>query len=299
MRRWLFPVLSGLVIVLALAALTVYVLSERRLARTYEVPQDEVVIPTDEEGIARGRYLATTVSVCVDCHGPDLAGDTIVDDAGLGRIVAPNLTSGAGGFGQRLEDRDLVRAIRYGVAPDGTALKVMPADDYIGLSDEDLGSIIAYIRSVPPVDNELPPSELRPLGRLLAALGQLDIFSVDRMDLDTPRVRSMKPEVSKTYGKYLAQIAGCTGCHGPGLSGGQIPGAPPDYPQAANLTPSGDVGDWQFQDFLRTIRSGTNPKGRTLANEMPWKNYARMSDQELRAIWLFVASVPAREAGTR
>ncbi len=299
MRHWTLRIGGGLVIVLTLAALTVYALSERRLARVYDVPADEVTVPDDDDSIARGKYLASTVSVCVDCHGPDFAGSVIVDDPALGRIVAPNLTTGEGGQGRVLEDRDLVRAIRYGVAPDGSALKVMPSDDYSSLSDEDLGALIAYIRSLPPVDNAPPPFVLRPLGRLLAALGQLDVFAVDRIDLDTPRIVAMKPEVSKAYGRYLAQIAGCTGCHGPGLSGGQIPGAPPDFPQSANLTPSGEVGGWEFQDFRETIRSGRNPDGRTLADEMPWKSYARMSDQELRAIWLFVESVPAREAGTR
>ncbi|MBK8539176.1 MAG: c-type cytochrome [Ardenticatenia bacterium] len=299
MKRWFLRILGGLVVVLALAALSVYVLSERRLARTYKVPQDEVAIPTDEEGIARGAYLATSISNCRDCHGKDLSGGIMVDDGALGRISAPNLTTGEGGIGEHLENDDLVRAIRYGVAADGTALKIMPADDFNSLSDEDLGAIIAYVRSVPPVDELQPSFVLRPLGRTLVALGQLEIFPVERIDLAAPRPKTLKPEVSKVYGKYLAQIAGCTGCHGPGLSGGQIPGAPPDFPQAANLTPSGDVGDWRFQDFLSTIRSGKNPKGHSLAEEMPWRNFAGMSDQELRAIWLFVASVPAREAGTR
>lgn len=298
MTRWLLRILGALVIVLALAALSVYVLSERRLTRQHVVPQDEVAIPTDDESIARGEYLATSVSNCRDCHGKDLSGSVLVDDGALGRVAAPNLTTGEGGMGAHLEDEDLVRAIRYGVAPDGTALKIMPADDFNSLSDEDLGAIIAYVRSVPPVDKAQPSSVLRILGRTLIALGKLDLFPVERIDLTAPRPEALKPEVSKTYGKYLAQIAGCTGCHGPGLSGGAIPGAPPDFPPAANLTPSGEVGDWQFQDFLSTIRTGKNPAGHELAEEMPWRNFAGMSDQELRAIWLFVSSVPPRVAGT-
>ncbi|MBK7782268.1 MAG: c-type cytochrome [Ardenticatenia bacterium] len=299
MKRWFLRILGGLVVVLALAVLAIFALSERRLARAYSVPEDDVTIPTDADSVARGAYLATTVSNCRDCHGSDLGGTIFVDDPQLGRIIAPNLTSGQGGTGKLLSDQDLVRAIRYGVATDGRALMIMPTEDYNGMSDEDLGAVIAYLRSVPPVDKELPSSLLRPLGRTLAALGKLDIFSIDHVDLNAPRAKTLKPEVSKAYGKYLAQIAGCTGCHGPGLSGGAIPGAPPDFPKAANLTPSGAVGDWQFQDFLSTIRSGKNPKGRQLVEEMPWKSFAGMSDQELRAIWLFVESVPSREAGTR
>jgi mono/diheme cytochrome c family protein len=101
------------------------------------------------------------------------------------------------------------------------------------------------------------------------------------------------------YGAYLANIAGCTGCHGPGLAGGQIPGAPPDFPQSANLTPSGEVGNWTEADFINTIRTGVNPDGRQLVSEMPWMTYRNMTDDELKALWAYIHSVPPKEAGTR
>lgn len=297
--RWLLRALGALVLLLFLAALAVLGVSEWRLTKPIDAPRATLPIPSDSKAVERGAYLASTVSVCVECHGPDLGGQVVADDPGLGRIVAPNLTRGKGGLGDARTDQDLARAIRYGVGPDDLALMVMPSDDYNHLTDEDLGAVVAYIRSLPPVDQELPAEALRPFGRLLMALGQLDVFAAARIDMEQRPPKSLAPEVSKDYGRYLANIAGCTGCHGPGLSGGSIPGAPPDFPPAANLTPSGEVGSWDFADFRDTLRSGKNPKGRALSEEMPWKSYGKMSDQELRAIWLFVSSVPAKDAGQR
>ncbi len=101
------------------------------------------------------------------------------------------------------------------------------------------------------------------------------------------------------YGHYLADGAGCTGCHGLGLSGGPIPGVPPDWPQAANLTPSGEVGKWSEADFISTIRTGANPAGKTLAKEMPWFRYREMTDNDLKALWQFVKTTPAKPFGNR
>jgi mono/diheme cytochrome c family protein len=97
----------------------------------------------------------------------------------------------------------------------------------------------------------------------------------------------------------LADIAGCTGCHGPGLPGGPIPGAPPDFPKALNLTPGGEVAAWSEVDFIKTLRSGVTPSGHQLVDEMPWKTYRNMTDDELKAVWLFVKSAPAKPFGNR
>jgi hypothetical protein len=105
--------------------------------------------------------------------------------------------------------------------------------------------------------------------------------------------------VDVVYGKYLADIAGCTGCHRPGLSGGPIPAAPPDFPEAANLTPSGELVGWTEEMFITTIRTGVKPSGTPLKEQMPSKYFALMSDDELKAIWMFLQSVPAKAAGTR
>jgi mono/diheme cytochrome c family protein len=291
-------VLLGLILVLGGAALGVYLASEMKLNRTVSVPTETVAVPTDTASIQRGQHLAAAVATCIDCHGPTLGGKLFVDDPALGRVVAPNLTRGRGGLGASSTDADYVRALRHGVDPSGRPLLIMPSDDYTHFSDADLGAIIAYVRSLPPVDNSLPGNELRALGRVLFATGQLPLQSVDNIDHDAVRAPAPPPGVTAEYGRYLADAAGCPSCHGPGLSGGKIPQGPPDAPPAANISPAG-IGGWSEADFIKAIRTGTRPDGRVLNAFMPWPYYAQMTDAELKALWRFLQAVPSRVSGTR
>ena len=294
----LLAILAGLVVLLADY---VYLRSESILNQTYTTPPvPSVAIPSnDPDAIERGRYLTAIVSACVDCHGKDFSGGIVVDDPALGRIVAPNLTTGQNGLGSQRTDEDLIRVLRYGVQHDGTSVIIMPADDYSHFDNADLGAVIAYLRSLPPVDSDWPATELRLVGRALLAFGQLDILIAPRINFAEAGSDAQTDAVTLEYGTYLGNIAGCTGCHGPGLSGGPIPSAPPDWPVAMNLTPGGELVGWTEADFINTIRTGINPNGYQLRNEMPWQTYGQMSDDELKAIWLFIQSVPAKEFGNR
>ncbi len=99
------------------------------------------------------------------------------------------------------------------------------------------------------------------------------------------------PEASAAYGAYL--VTSCTGCHGPGLAGQAIPGQSADYPHSANLTPSGDLGHWTFDDFATTLRTGQTPEGKVLnPSVMPWPIATHMTDVELEALWLYLQSLP-------
>lgn len=294
-------VLAVLAVLIGILAGYVYFRSESILNQTFNSPPVPVVkIPIDNpNAVARGGYLTSVVSACIDCHGPNFGGSVIIDDPALGRIVAPNLTTGQNGLGSQRTDEDLIRVLRYGVKHDGTSVKIMPADDYTHFDDADLGAVIAYIRNLPPVDSDLPVTEIRPVGRALLAFGQLDILIAPRINFAEAGSPPQTAAVTLEYGTYLANIAGCTGCHGPGLSGGPIPSAPPDWPPAMNLTPGGEVATWTEADFINTIRTGINPAGHELLIEMPWQTYRNMSDDELKAIWLFIQSVPAKEFGNR
>jgi cytochrome c553 len=291
-------VLLGLVLVLVLAAAAVYAVSETKLNRTVAVPNETVSVPTDITSIQRGQHLAAAVATCIDCHGPTLSGKVFVDDPALGRVVAPNLTRGRGGVGATFSDADFVRAIRHGVDPSGRPLLIMPSDDYTHFSDADLGAIIGYIRSLPAVDNQLPANELRALGRILFATGQLPLQPADNIDHTAPRPPAPQAAVTAEYGKYLADNAGCPSCHGPGLSGGPIPQAPPGTVPAANITSAG-LGSWSEADFIKALRTGIRPDGRQIDQFMPWPYYAQMTDDELKAIWRFLQAVPPRATGTR
>ena len=295
--RWIGLALGTLLTLLVIFGLFVYLRSQCRVNETYQAPTDKIAIPTNAAAIERGRYLVNYVSVCVDCHGAKLEGGLVVDDPMLGRITASNLTRGKNGVGGQWSDADFVRVLRYGVKPDGKSALVMPSNDYTHLSDADLGAIIAYVKHAPPTDSDFPPSEIRPFGRLLMALGQLPILIAARIDQNAPRP-TPPAGVTLEYGHYLANGAGCTGCHGPGLSGGPILGAPPDWSQAANLTSTGAVGKWLEADFINTIRTGVDPAEKSLNKVMPWFRYRDMTDNDLKALWQFIKAVPAKPFGS-
>ncbi len=295
--KWIGIVLGVLVLLLVLAVGAVYAMSGSRLNKSYDVQPEAITVPTDEETIALGKRLFQTRG-CIDCHGSNLAGAVVMDDPAAGLIVGANLTSGQGGVGAIYSDLDFVRAIRHGIDPDGKPLVFMPADEYYFLSDEDLGAIIAYIKSVPPVDREPPAPAPGPLMRVLFLAGEVPILaSAERIAHDAPRPTAPEPGVTLEYGQYLAN--GCIGCHGEGFSGGPIQGGPPDWPPAANLTPDPQtgLGTWSEADFFRAIREGLRPDGSTINPVMPWQNFGQMTDEELSAIWLYLQSVPSKPFG--
>jgi cytochrome c553 len=291
-------VMAGLVLVLVGAAAWAYAVSESRLTQHVALAAADITIPTDIPSIQRGQHLASAVALCNQCHGSTLGGRVLMDDSSIGRIVASNLTRGRGGVGTLLSDADILRAVRDGVDPSGRLLLLMPSDNYNHFSDADLADIVAYVRSVAAVDSNLPSSDIRPVGRLLFAAGQLPLIPAESIDRGMPRLPTPAPSVSPEYGAYLVQAAGCATCHGPGLSGGRVPQGARGSPPAANLTPSG-LGQWSEADFLRAMRTGVRPDGRTLDTLMPWPYFAQMSDDELRAIWRFLEGVPPRQTGSR
>jgi cytochrome c553 len=174
----------------------------------------------------------------------------------------------------------------------------MPAVDYQGFADEDVAAIIAYIRSLPAVNRTLPPTELRALGRALAVSGKLPLFSAEEIALDRPHPARMVPDTSLAYGEYMANVGGCTGCHNTSLSGGPIPGTPPDWPPAANLTPKG-IGHYTDAQLEHILRTGKRPDGSQVKDVMPWKFTANMTDVEMRATIKYLRTVKPREFGAR
>jgi len=296
--RWIGRIGGGLLALVVFALAAVYGVSEYRMRKTYDVRPAPLSFRETPDAIARGRHIAVTRG-CTDCHGDNLAGNKVIDEPVMARLSGVNLTRGRGGIGGQRTDEDWVRAIRHGVAPDGRALLFMPSHEFNPLGDEDLGALIAYIKSVSPVDSEIPENRVGPVGRALFLAGQLHLVPAELIDHDAPRNAPPAPGPTKEYGAYLA--TGCTGCHGAGFSGGKIPGGPPDWPAAANLTPDAEtgLGKWTEQDFFRAMRQGKRPDGREIRAPMPWKAMAQMTDDELRAIWLHLRSIPAKPLGSR
>ena len=287
--------LVTLVVVVVGLAIFVFVGSERRLNKTYDMTVTPVAARTDSASAARGEYLFQTIT-CALCHGEDGGGAIVEQDRMIGTIAGPNLTRGRGGSGAQRSDIDWVRAIRRGVRHDGTSLIVMPSEVFTHLAESDLGAVLGYMRLLPSVDREVPASKFGPLGRALLAAGKLNILVAPKTP---PYEAPASPPSAGTieYGRYLADIAGCHGCHGYGLSGGRVAG-PPGLPPASNLTPSG-IGQWTETDFTRAMREGKRPDGTTLDAFMPWSIFGKMSDTDLHALWLYLESVPAKEFGNK
>ncbi len=251
----------------------------------------------------RGRYLAEGVLMCVLCHSerdwsapgaPPVegkeAGGVILWERNGHRMVAPNLTPDpATGTGAWPDDA-LARAIREGVGHDGRALSLpMYWRSFRDLSDEDLASVIVYLRSLPPVRNRLPPRSLPP--ERVAELAD------DPMPLTEP---VPAPDLSDPMerGRYLVRVADCAGCHTawysdpmPGVfGGGNEVGRANEEVYSSNITPDiSGIGEWSEEQFIRTIRTG---KGGTLDPVMPWIAYRRMTERDLRAVYLALRQVP-------
>jgi mono/diheme cytochrome c family protein len=284
------------VLVLCVAAVaSAYVVSGRMLAKRYDVPESTIVIPTDSASIARGSHIASSISSCYLCHGSDGAGKLYMADAAIGTMAGPNLTRGRGGIASQRTDADWVRAIRHGVRRDSTSLILMPSEVFTHLSDEDLGAVIAYFKSLPPVDREIPRTHFGPVGRALLAAGKMNLLVASKTVHQTT-VSAVPRAVSVEYGRYLADIGGCRGCHGLGLSGGRVAG-PPGLPPASNLTPSGPVAQWSVAQFGRAVREGLRPNGAPINEFMPWKTFAGMSNAEVEALWLYIGHVPPKAFG--
>jgi mono/diheme cytochrome c family protein len=161
----------------------------------------------------------------------------------------------------------------------------MPSDYFNKISDADLGSIIAYLKSLPPVDNQRTRVEINAAARLLIDLGVFgDLVRAAKIDFRAPR-----PHPPTSEGEYLVELGGCTFCHGGNLKGGQ--GPEPGAPAGTDLTAGGPLSRWSLSDFSNTMRVGVNPEGHAINPKyMPWLACRNMTDPELEAIWRYLQS---------
>jgi cytochrome c553 len=290
--KWLGVGLGAIVGLVVIAFLVLTVNSSRKANVAYAVEPASLTIPTDAASIAEGERLVA-IRACTDCHGQDFSGGPFVEDAALGTIYAANLTGGENSPTRDYTPADWDRAIRHGVDREGKPLWIMPSTDYYRDTNHDLEKMIAYLESLPAVDqSELyPEPKAGPLGTMLVATGQMP-FPAALIDHTTPPLEYIEPAVSAEYGGYLAMT--CTGCHKPDFTGGPLPGAAPDAPPATNLTPAGHLANWTQDDFINTLRTGVTPEGKELDPQvMPWPIAERMTDDELAAIWPYLSSLPA------
>lgn len=289
--RWSLITLGGLVGLALAAAGALYAMSARKLTVKRDVPTErELVIPTDSASIARGAHLVTT-RACGQCHSDDLGGKVFADAGPFALLAGPNLTTGRGGRNPPRSDAEWERAIRHGVRRESTALVVMPSEVFHAIADEDMASMIAYLKQVPPVDREVPPTTVRIVGRLVLGAGQLRTAA--DMAPRTAHVAAVDTTPGVEYGRYLVSVSGCRMCHGESYSGGPAFDAASKPP--SNLTPTG-IGHYADEDFKQALRTGVRPHGGgALSEEMPWKYFGKMSDGELQSIWLYLKTLPPKK----
>ncbi|MEZ4679898.1 MAG: cytochrome c [Caldilineaceae bacterium] len=285
--KWLSWGSGGLLILFLLVALGLSWRASSRLNRRYDIPPEPLAIPSDAPALDEGKRLVEIY--CADCHGADMGGANVFTDLALAVVDAPNLTRGQGGVGGQLTDSDWIRAIRHGVDHNGKPLFIMPSRNYYAFSDDDLGQIIAYLKHAPPVDRTTNIRSTTFLGRVLLSAGLFgDLIDAETIDHMAPRPVAPPPGVTVAYGKYLVDTVGCRTCHGSQLAGGKDPN--PAAPPGPNLTPSGNLGQWDEQTFLTTIRTRQS-------EWMPFAALNQMTDTELQALWLYLQSLPPLPEG--
>ncbi|MBT2748790.1 MULTISPECIES: c-type cytochrome [unclassified Lysobacter] len=302
MKKWAARVLK---IVLGVAALLALALGGAlwRGAQLRERQVDVAVAPLayaepTHGALQHGGYLYRSRG-CQECHGGDGAGRVFIDDPNGLRVRAPNITGGAGSAIEGYRERDWVRAIRHGLDRDSHPLMIMPSEDYNRFTDADLAALVAYVRQLPPIAGGA--AELRfPLPvRVVYGLGLMQDAAA-KIDHALPPPAPVAVAASVEHGAYVAAM--CQGCHGPGFGGGTIPGAPPQWPAAANLTPGAGSAMPRyagFDAFKAMMRSGRRPDGGAIDPAMPFATMAALDDTDLRALHLYLRQLPAKAQGSR
>ncbi len=319
MRKWLrraLFALGGLVVLLVLVVIGIVVYVRMTFPRTYDRAVPQVTAPTDAATVARGEYIFKYTGLCWGCHGDEEDIDAspsggfefdlrkVGPPGGLGTFYARNLTpdveTGIGAW----SDGEIVKALQQGLRPDGTVLMLMPFEWYRGMSQEDLLSVVAYMRSLEPVRNAVPDNRLSFTTKLLNVFKQI----TPQDPIDQPIV-APAPGPTVEYGEYLSSnISSCGECHTPlnlqngryyrdrAFTGGSIgfeDGGVKVY--APNLTghPDSGLGTWTEGDFISALRTGVRPDGTVIMPLfMPWLVYRDLSDDDLKAIYRYLRTLP-------
>jgi len=283
-------------------------------------PAPDITVDVTPERVARGEYLANHVVVCMDCHskrdfsllsGPLVpgtlgqGGEKFSEEFGFpGVFYSKNITPAAL---SDWTDGEIYRTITTGVTRDGKALfPVMPYKHYAQMDPEDVKDIIAYLRSIPPIENKVPESKANfPFN-----------FILNTIPSNAPPGKKPDPSDKVAYGRYLAVIAGCAECHTPqDDKGNKIPGMEfaggwemsvggGHVVTTANITPHKEtgIGNWTESDFINRFKIYTDStytvptvQPGEFQTIMPWIMYSKMKEEDLAAIYAFLQSLPPKE----
>ena len=284
MLKWSGVVLAAVlaVAVSSVSALTITGMVKEHVRRA---PIPDLNIETTPERIARGK--AVVDGFCSGCHsktGTLTGGFDIGEDfpLHLGSFTSSNLTP-AGPL-THWTDGEIFRAIRNGVDANGRWLTIMSYTNASRLGDDDTKAVIAYIRSVPAAGTQTPdpPDRFSLLGAAMLGAGMLP----SGKPIVTSSVTAPPKGPTAEFGEYILSYQDCRECHGADLNGGVLGQLPP-------LGPDLDVVKyWKLEEFIATMRTGVDPNGHTLSEQMPWRPIGRMDDVELRAVYEYLNHLP-------
>lgn len=263
---------------------------------------DLVTSVVDPGAVMRGKTLAQGLAACGFCHGQNpepgspLAGGREWFDK-YGAVVAPNITSSQSGIGHWTTNQ-IVDSIRRGLNQDGEMLSPEVHRGYEWMSDDDVLSIVSYLRSLEPIDHSVERREISLIDR--NTTGFFD---------SEPEVRGYVPAIEKRfeleYGRYLTEhVARCQSCHSsPGdtfVGGGYLGGGRMVHTSAGERLAPGigntqidGLGSWSEDDIVKYLRSGETPDGLMVEPEYcPTGFYRNVVTEDLRAIAHFLKALP-------
>jgi mono/diheme cytochrome c family protein len=250
-------------------------------------PVPDVKVAGTPEQIRRGAAIAG--SFCDACHsktgtltgGMDVAKELPIP---LGSFVSSNLTPA--GQLSHWSDGEIFRAIRNGLDAEGHWLIIMSYTNAGRLSDDDIKALIAYIRSRPAAGEPTvnPPDRFNPLGLVMLGTGMLP----SGKPINTGIVTAPPKGATLQYGEYILSYQDCRECHGATLAGGVEGQLPPIGPDLAL------VKGWRQEEFIATMRTGIDPGGHEISQQMPWRPIGRMDDDELTAVYEYLTRLPER-----
>ena len=298
--------------------------------KTYDIGYPDLQVSTDSAVIAHGAYLVNGPAHCIGCHvgsfedfivadrgePVDLKGGVVFPMGPLGTMVPPNLTPDKETGIGRYSDGEMFRMMRHAVKPNGTnTLSVMMP--FWNMADDDMIAVVSYLRSLEPVKNEIPEADVTFMGKMVRC------FSPVFKPVLDPQAPAKAPAVGPTVerGEYLAKyVANCVGCHterdmmtfeatGPDFAGGMEFEPFPELHRALNVDedlwtrspnitpyPGGVLAKFKTEeDWIRRFR-----QGRLVPHSpMDWGAFAKMSDEDLRALWVYLNSLDpvAKEIG--
>lgn len=280
-------ILIGIAVFIIILIAFVLVRFELEKGKSYTTLDFEISKEVAEADLELGKRIYHVRAGCGDCHGKDLGGAKVMENGAMGTIHGANISP----YNlKNWSDKEIARAIRYGVHKTGRSLRFMPSFDYQSLSKGDIAAVVKYLRSQPEVAKPSHENSFGPVAKILSALDKIPVLFPAK-SIDQQKGFSDKPaeEVGIQFGEYLAHS--CVGCHGMDYKGGPIPGADPNWPPASNIR-LGSNSSYNLDSFREMIKTGKSPVSKQeLKFPMPIWLLKEFNDKEIESLWIYLSSL--------